>query len=476
MAEQDFDMMDADLKAGKGKNRDDSDSDGDGYGDVKKFVPSRSRTLRSSSSGRSRHLSKGPARAPRASHNQTIGSFRQPKGPASNLWQRTAGKPGYIVDDDEDDGGEYTGTRRRTTHQSSSPSLRSSLTPTGYTAAARRPAIRASAAKALGRMNEWVGDDSDKEEAEEEDEDDGKEKSDGYEDDSHPPRPRPRKLRRLGGEIPISSLLPAANASRTHLAAGYSGTRSTNSGTKASNSSTKEEKGEKVAEKDQDPSPFASFDRRELVLKLYRDLFNSDHQPTVLSIEPIPNVWEGPWLPVPPRRGQNQNSTDSSNGRQQPLCVNDIYHEDVFEATVEFRPPPLPVPPGYEEYAFCNFPRSSKPEAAQYNTPSLRTTPAYHPFNELVPEQLQLLHNDHHLLEAVQTAWRTHELILDARNRDGDMAALQLLWEVVDVRRRRITVHGFSQTVRWFVDKKRAFMRDDGLESKSDSLPTSMEM
>ncbi|KAK3330240.1 hypothetical protein B0H66DRAFT_52131 [Apodospora peruviana] len=196
---------------------------------------------------------------------------------------------------------------------------------------------------------------------------------------------------------------------------------------------------------------FNSRDRERLVFGLYQDIFGERIQPTFLTISDMPNTWQ-------PRMDDDDPGVPRHRGLHgRPPTEYELHHQRVVEATTQFHPPGSmpPPPPGYVEHAFQQYPSG-------YYHPSARTTPMHHPHNEFSPEDLQILFNDRDLLHTMQALWDNHPEILRIRHQPGaggELAALQLLWEVAEVRRTRVTVHYFSQSIRWFADLRHHYER-----------------
>ena len=132
-----------------------------------------------------------------------------------------------------------------------------------------------------------------------------------------------------------------------------------------------------------------------------------------------------------------------------------------------------PQPPSYADAAFHNY-----PNANQYAA-TVRTTPAYHPTNELHPDQIRLMHEDRALLEKIHEAWHDNATVLRVRqlglrafyktNIAGrgsgpeDYAALKLLWEVALMRMGRVMLPSAPQTTGWFAEEvQREFFEPKG--------------
>ncbi|KXX79760.1 hypothetical protein MMYC01_202825 [Madurella mycetomatis] len=137
-----------------------------------------------------------------------------------------------------------------------------------------------------------------------------------------------------------------------------------------------------------------------------------------------------------------------------------------------------PPPPGYESYSFHNYPQYPEhPHTpTQRYLPPARTTPRFHPYNELLPSELELLHNDRQTLREMLRAWDGHghghdyahgghgpavPHIPRMRRTGLHAQALQLLWDVFELRRARVDVRDHSQTVCWFVWQRRAIVADE---------------
>ncbi|KAM7190649.1 hypothetical protein V8F20_009666, partial [Naviculisporaceae sp. PSN 640] len=123
-----------------------------------------------------------------------------------------------------------------------------------------------------------------------------------------------------------------------------------------------------------------------------------------------------------------------------------------------------PPPPNYAEESFHNY-----PDKLGY-TPTLRSTPIWHPMNEMSPEELRIMHNDHLLQNRMADAWQNNRIVMRVREfglnawnltnwvpkggpGEKDFEALQLLWEVAQVRINRLLLLVAPQTKKWFADE-----------------------
>ncbi|KAK3310356.1 uncharacterized protein B0T15DRAFT_35126 [Chaetomium strumarium] len=96
------------------------------------------------------------------------------------------------------------------------------------------------------------------------------------------------------------------------------------------------------------------------------------------------------------------------------------------------------------------------PAAPGPYAPSARTTPAYHPLNDRTPEQVAQYHQDNALQQQMRYAWGAHPILRNLRQDGRRLDAINLLWEVFEVRRARggVWVPDDSQTVAWFVAER----------------------
>ncbi|KAK3397735.1 hypothetical protein B0T20DRAFT_355295 [Sordaria brevicollis] len=216
--------------------------------------------------------------------------------------------------------------------------------------------------------------------------------------------------------------------------------------------------------------------KQNLIMVLYRSIFDSKLKefPCLMTFHPIPNTWEGPPAPHPSPAPPNPNS-DSLNLNIPQRPEFDAFHERSLHSTLTMQTPyggpSLPVPPlRYESYSFQNYPSTLRAngefsvasDVFGQAVPSLRTTPKYHPSNEMTPEQLQRYHNDRRLFVKMKSAWVDNDKVLRLREKVGDESALQTLWEVAQVFKMRNPVNPDSQSIKWFVDT-----RDDIIRPRS---------
>ncbi|KAK3695252.1 hypothetical protein B0T22DRAFT_99932 [Podospora appendiculata] len=337
-----------------------------------------------------------------------------------------------------------------------------------YTAAASRPSVRASAAMALERINKPIrplrmprqprcpmGDD-DEQEDEEPDKDEYTPAS-RNQASTEPPHPR-RPSRSL------NTSQPSRNYAADNLASSIEqSSRAPYQARARAPESTPLQANTAGYSQAQQPRPrsFLPPSRERSISGIYQQIFggeppNLDH----IITTPIPESWEGPWLIQPiqpvhqPRVAPLGPDPSPFNLHPQPRThepsEHEIHSQRVFEATTQFRPIP-PTPRGYQTYSFNYVPRHSRE-----STPTARTTPRWSAHNEFTAEQLQVLRNDRMLLDQMREAWNENPEILRIRNQGGggDMEALQTLWDVFEVRRNRVTVHYFSQAIRWFVEHR----------------------
>lgn len=60
---------------------------------------------------------------------------------------------------------------------------------------------------------------------------------------------------------------------------------------------------------------------------------------------------------------------------------------------------------------------------------------------------------DQKLLEFLREAWNSHPTLVHLRSTMGHSAALEILWGAFEIRRTRITMYNFCETIRWFVNE-----------------------
>jgi len=159
----------------------------------------------------------------------------------------------------------------------------------------------------------------------------------------------------------------------------------------------------------------------------------------------IPESWEG--------------TVRHSNVVPRQIGIHEQYHQQANEATLQFLDRgilPTP-PPGYKEWAFRTHPLRSKSQYPAFSE-TAREAPAWHAHNELSPEELFALHNDRDLQTQMSRAWRKLKDDLShlhgRRKAAAEEDALQLLWEVFELRKAWSGPLKASQTVRWFVRER----------------------
>ncbi|CCC14147.1 hypothetical protein SMACR_08488 [Sordaria macrospora] len=232
------------------------------------------------------------------------------------------------------------------------------------------------------------------------------------------------------------------------------------------------------------------------IMVLYRSIFDSKLKefPVLMTFEPIPDTWKGPpsprASPAPPAAPPN---TPSLNLSIPQIPEFDAFHQRSLTSTLRMQTPyggpALPTPPlGYESYSFLNYPHTQPRTSVsgsntQHNNnysylsmpsdvfgqavPSLRTTPRYHPTNEMTPEQLQRYHNDRRLFVKMKAAWVDNEKVLRLRQKEGDASALRTLWDVAQVFRARNPLNPSAESIRWFVDLRDSILRPTRSRSRS---------
>ncbi|KAK1778817.1 hypothetical protein QBC45DRAFT_327506 [Copromyces sp. CBS 386.78] len=235
--------------------------------------------------------------------------------------------------------------------------------------------------------------------------------------------------------------------------------------------------------------------KQDHIMVLYRSIFDSKLKefPTLMAFEPIPDTWEGPSpraSPAPP--AASPNTPQSLNLSISDRAEFDVFHQQSRSSTLRMQTPyggsALPTPPrGYESYSFQNYPHTqprltsaSGNEHSNYLSsdvfgqavPSLRTTPKYHPTNEMTPEELQRYHNDRRLFVKMKAAWVDNEKVLRLRKKEGDQNALQTLWDVAQVFRARNPLNPNAESIKWFVELRdrilRPRSRDQRLSTPAD--------
>ncbi|KAK3337380.1 hypothetical protein B0T19DRAFT_70975 [Cercophora scortea] len=339
-----------------------------------------------------------------------------------------------------------------------------------YTAAASRPSVRASAAMALERINKPIRPlrtpcqprcssvDSDDQGDDEEDQDESAPtlRNQAPTEPRHPVNPlRSPNANYPGRDYAADNLASSIehNSRVTHQAR----TRAPEGNPLQANTAGPSQAKQPRSRSSLPPS------RERAISGIYQQIFggeppNLDH----IITTPIPESWEGPWpmqpaqpvqsmhqLRVAPRGPDPSPFDHHPQPRLHEHSEHEVHSQRVFEATTQSRPVP-PNPMGYQAYSFNHVPRHSRE-----STPTARTTPKWNAHNEFTAEQLQLLHNDRMLLSQMREAWNENPEILRIRNHGGgDMEALQTLWDVFEVRRNRVTVHYFSQAIRWFIEHR----------------------
>ena len=234
--------------------------------------------------------------------------------------------------------------------------------------------------------------------------------------------------------------------------------------------------------------------KQNAIMVLYRNIFDSKLKefPFLMTFEPIPDTWEEP---LPPRTNPGPPGPPTNiaalNLSIPQVSDFDAFHQQSLTSTLRMQTPYggpyLPVPRGYESYSFQNYPHTGtqshspstdgrnidldnylrfSPDVFGQAVPSLRTTPKYHPTNELTPEQLARYHNDRRLSVKMKAAWVDNEKVRRLRAREGDLKALQTLWDVAQVFRARSPVNESAESVRWFVDTRDEIL---GLRPRSRS-------
>ncbi|KAK4188361.1 hypothetical protein QBC35DRAFT_382736 [Podospora australis] len=198
------------------------------------------------------------------------------------------------------------------------------------------------------------------------------------------------------------------------------------------------------------------------VLGIYKEIFGKtfdgvldkeDYQPTL-----IPAIWSGPWKP--PSSAQQPIPNHTAMGTFPSF---EVQHQETISAAAQLLPPPQP-PKNYEAYSFAEYPRVNPTNGyhprENYST-TLRTTPKYHPRNELASFELQVIENDRILLDQMKKAWAENRDIDALKHQYKCLEALQLLWGVFEIRRKKVLVFDGSRTVEWFVRERNHYARDE---------------
>ncbi|SPQ18903.1 76466a98-7a84-4c6f-9c1e-fc97e1f01ba1 [Thermothielavioides terrestris] len=102
----------------------------------------------------------------------------------------------------------------------------------------------------------------------------------------------------------------------------------------------------------------------------------------------------------------------------------------------------------------ARYPRDPSHTQGGAYAPTLRTTPAFHPLNERTSSELELMHQDRQLLREMQHAWNNQPVLLRLCRNGHRVYAIELLWDVCELRRSRVLIRDFSQVVHWFVTER----------------------
>ncbi|AEO65827.1 uncharacterized protein THITE_2113321 [Thermothielavioides terrestris NRRL 8126] len=210
-----------------------------------------------------------------------------------------------------------------------------------------------------------------------------------------------------------------------------------------------------------DAPPASAEEHDRLVLHLYEAIYGSRPELNPARVRTrIPDRWDGEWPTSTPQvHGEPSRSAPSQQGpggQNTPSPFAD-YHREVWTATTEFQPHLSRPPQGYAEYSFHNYPTYPRdPSHTQGNpyAPTLRTTPAFHPLNERTTSELELMHQDRQLLREMQHAWNNQPVLLRLCRNGHRVYAIELLWDVCELRRSRVLIRDFAQVVHWFVTER----------------------
>ncbi|EGZ77626.1 hypothetical protein NEUTE2DRAFT_48795 [Neurospora tetrasperma FGSC 2509] len=227
--------------------------------------------------------------------------------------------------------------------------------------------------------------------------------------------------------------------------------------------------------------------KQNLIMVLYRSIFDSKLKefPSLMTFRPIPDTWQEP----SPCASSAPPAPQSLNNNIPQRADFDAFHQHSLNSILRMKTPyggpAVPIPPlGYESYSFQNYPSTHKTN--EYHStaadvfgqavPSLRTTPKYHPTNDMTPEEIQRYHNDRRLFVKMKAAWVDNDKILRLREQKGDEEALQTLWDVAQVFRTRNPINPSAESVKWFVDKRDEILRPRGRSQRqSASAPAGEE-
>ncbi|KAL2018939.1 hypothetical protein VTK56DRAFT_10233 [Thermocarpiscus australiensis] len=313
-----------------------------------------------------------------------------------------------------------TETQQDTSHPVQKPGVQ-------ITAAATRPFVRQAAARAIGLLNEQAQ----------------RTQSPRSSEQTH--RTQPQRVRFEDSNNVDNGEPEAADIGNDGRGNGSVRTVGVSSGGNSSNRaspqagpSTTRSTGRSVA------SAFGIPDRT--VLGLYEQAFGERPNWTPRIRQSIPGSWEGP-RPAPRWAFHEPGLAHPRGIYNMPpqLDPYEQYHQHVYAATTQHQPIPFPVPDGYAEYSFQHFPTP---------IPTIRSTPIFHPYNELTPEEMNQVLNDRYILREMQYLWETNPQLVRMRQRGRGLNAIQALWGVFELRRRRHYLHDCSQTVRWFVAER----------------------
>ncbi|KAK4044566.1 hypothetical protein C8A01DRAFT_12144 [Parachaetomium inaequale] len=173
----------------------------------------------------------------------------------------------------------------------------------------------------------------------------------------------------------------------------------------------------------------------------------------------IPEQWYGGWHGMAPQYHYEQNPYNPYPAPHYPAHPYGQYHGDVQAGTHGhqhmYPPPAPPAHPQYSahhpEYQYQPYPN---PHPGNPYTPTARPAPAYHPYNELAPHEVEHMQQDRVTLDHMRNAWNHNQILLRLVADNHRVYAIGLLWDVFELRRTRVLVNNNSQTVRWFMNER----------------------
>ncbi|KAK4101740.1 hypothetical protein N658DRAFT_506902 [Parathielavia hyrcaniae] len=202
------------------------------------------------------------------------------------------------------------------------------------------------------------------------------------------------------------------------------------------------------------PAPTATdIEHDRIILDIYDWVYgNRPNLDPRRARSPIPDHWAGDWQAMGPQYG-HEGAPYGYNSYPAPHYPTPGYGQFPSHTPASAGYPPQAFQ-HYQDYPHHHHHHPGYGPGGHYPL-TARSNPAYHPYNEHTPAEIDHGRQDRETLSEMINAWTYHPFLLRLVNYDNRRVyAIGLLWDVLEVRRTRVHIRDDSQTVRWFVHER----------------------